>query len=422
MKKNLVQFYHEEKKRVVEKCKECGICAKKCPIIKTTELADVSPPEIQKQIKAYLKTGETNPTVFRRAFSCMQCFQCVDKCCPEGLDPMAVNEIIKWEYRQNKVVEMGYGDPKDTDSAHRVLAGIQLTVEDYQRISMFSNKNTATHVFFSGCNVYYQPEKLLNALDIMNLIADDYAFVPGLDFCCGNVHIFSGAIEKAGQASTDLIGRLCAYNPVTVIFWCPTCLCRFDTTLFKVHKAPFKMISFPQFLAQNMDRLSFKNKIEKTVTLHEACKSAFTGLDLTGAREILPKIPGVNLVEMPRHGKKTVCCGSGAEVFFPNSFETMRDDRLAEASQTGADVLVDVCHHCHNVFCNHESRCGFEVKNYASLVAESLGIAREDKFKKYKQWGDLKRILDDAQEYIGASPFSQEKIIDVLKETFLLQN
>ena len=96
----------------------------------------------------------------------------------------------------------------------------------------------------------------------------------------------------------------------------------------------------------------------------------------------------------------------------------MRDDRLAEASQTGAEVLVDVCHHCHNVFCDHESQYGFEVKNYASLVAESLSIEREDKFKKYKQWGDLNRILDDAQEFIGASPFSIEKIRNVLNETF----
>ena len=163
MKNTLAKFYREEKKRVVEKCKECGVCAKKCPILKTTELADVSAPEIQKQIKAYLKSGETNQTVFNRAFSCMQCFQCVDKCCPEGLDPMAVNEIIKWEYRRNKVVEMGYGDPKDADSTHRVLAGIQLAVEDYQKITTPSTKNSATHVFFSGCNVYYQPEKLLNA-------------------------------------------------------------------------------------------------------------------------------------------------------------------------------------------------------------------------------------------------------------------
>ena len=90
--------------------------------------------------------------------------------------------------------------------------------------------------------------------------------------------------------------------------------------------------------------------------------------------------------------------------------------------KTGADVLVDVCHHCHNVFCDHESEYGFEVKNYASLVAEALGIAREDKFKKYKQWGDLNKILDDVEKNttVSALPFSREKIIAVLKEAFYL--
>ncbi len=158
------------------------------------------------------------------------------------------------------------------------------------------------------------------------------------------------------------------------------------------------------------------------MTLHEACKAAFTGLDLTGARQILQKLPGVDLIEMPRHGERTVCCGSGAEAYFPSSFKSVRDDRLAEARQTGADVLVDVCHHCHNVFCDHEYEYGFTVKNYASLVAEALGISREDKFKKYKQWGDLKRIMNDVEENatISAMTFSREKIIKALMEALSL--
>jgi hypothetical protein len=53
-------------------------------------------------------------------------------------------------------------------------------------------------------------------------------------------------------------------------------------------------------------------------------------------------------------------------------------------------------------------------------MTEALGIAREDKFKKYKQWKDLNRILDDVGKNIDIStlPFAQEKIIEVLKETF----
>ena len=81
-------------------------------------------------------------------------------------------------------------------------------------------------------------------------------------------------------------------------------------------------------------------------------------------------------------------------------------------------MIVDVCHHCHHVFCDHESEYGFEVKNYASLVAEALGIARQDKFKLYKQWGDIDRILADTENNLSRLPFSLEKIESVLIELF----
>ncbi len=58
---------------------------------------------------------------------------------------------------------------------------------------------------------------------------------------------------------------------------------------------------------------------------------------------------------------------------------------MMEASQTKADVLANVCHHCHNVFVGNEDKYNYSVKNYVSLVAEALGIEREDTFKKYKQ-------------------------------------
>jgi Fe-S oxidoreductase len=418
MKKKLTQYYIAEKKRVMKKCKECGVCATKCPIIHHTELNNVSPKDIQIRIKAYLQNGETHKIVYTRALSCMECFKCVDKCCPEGLNPLLVNEIIKWEYRHNKIVETPYGDPQAVDSAHRVIASIQLTLDAYHKITTPSKKDTARYVIFAGCNVYLQPEKILTCLDLMDLIVKDYAFVPGLDFCCGNVHIFYGSIEKAETTSQRLIEKLSSYKPKEVVFWCPTCLCRFKKTISQTTKIPFTISSFPQFLANHMNKFPFKKQIRKTVTLHEACKAAFTGIDLTGARKVLQNIPGVKLVEMPRHGKDTVCCGSGAEDYFHNGFEAVRDDRMMEASQTKADVLVNVCHHCHNVFLGDEDKYNYSVKNYVSLVAEALGIEREDSFKKYKQMKNINNILENIDKRIDKSPFTREKIIEALNTIF----
>jgi hypothetical protein len=49
----------------------------------------------------------------------------------------------------------------------------------------------------------------------------------------------------------------------------------------------------------------------------------------------------------------------------------------------------------------------YSVKNYVSLVAEALGIEREDTFKIYKQ-----------MKNIDKSPFTREIIIEALNTIF----
>lgn len=114
------------------------------------------------------------------------------------------------------------------------------------------------------------------------------------------------------------------------------------------------------------------------------------------------------MIEMPRHGLNTACCGSSAMDFFENSMEMIRDERLQEAEETGADILIDICQTCHNIFAKEELKHSFEITNYGSLLSEALGIEREDKYKKYKQWGSLERILTDAQEFITQSQYSYD--------------
>ncbi len=56
--------------------------------------------------------------------------------------------------------------------------------------------------------------------------------------------------------------------------------------------------------------------------------------------------------------------------------------------------------------------------NYVSLVAEALGIEREDTFKKYKQMKNIDTILEDINKRIDKSPFTREKIIETLNKIF----
>ena len=169
-----------------------------------------------------------------------------------------------------------------------------------------------------------------------------------------------------------------------------------------------------------MTKLTLLDVVDEVVTLHEPCKSAYTGLDSNGPREVLRQLPGVTLKEMKHHGQETSCCGSGAACWFPESSAKIREARLKEADQTGADRLVTICHYCGQTFGAEEERFDFSVTNYVNLVAEAMGIQRDDKFKKYARWRDLDRILTEENEYILESPFEKERIIKMLKTMFSL--
>ena len=122
---------------------------------------------------------------------------------------------------------------------------------------------------------------------------------------------------------------------------------------------------------------------------------------------------------MKHHGQETICCGSGAICWFPESCTRIRKNRLQDAAQTGAQRLVTVCHYCNQTFAAEEAHYDFSVTNYVNLVAEAMGIRRDDKFKKYTLWGSLEQILRDAEVHITESPFGSERIIEVLKEVFI---
>lgn len=418
----VLEHYHNEKQRYIDNCIQCGLCARECPILPLTDLGEASSQEIQESVYEFMDNGTLDQKAYTKAFACMECFKCTADVCPQDLNPMLVNEIIKGEYIARGLATEAYSDPGSADSSHRVLASIQTTRDEYTRITTTSSQKRSRYVFFPGCNVYFQPEKLLNAMDLMDAVGNDWAFLTGLDNCCGDCHFFTGAVEDGAKTAEKLVASIADFQPEAVIFWCPTCHCRLEKGVAPALDIPFNIMSFPQYLAANMDKLPLTEAAAGTVTLHEACKSAYTGVDTDGPRDVLRRAPGVTLIEMEHHGRDTMCCGSGAIAWFPESCSRVFQDRLKEAGQTGADRLITVCHYCNQVFLAEEESYDFEVDSYVNLVAEAIGLKREDKFKKYKHWGNIDRILDDVGEHINSLPFEKKRIVEVLNAFFTDEN
>jgi len=416
------EYYIRERQRFLETCTRCGLCAEGCPILPHTDMEKLPPGDIQEAVFDCVAQGIPDRRAYTRAFACMECFRCTAGMCPRGLNPMLINEFIKGASIAQGRETRAYGDPRDADSVHRVLASVQTSGDEYRRITTLSDKGRVRYVFFPGCNVYFQPDMILSAMDIMDAVGDEYAFLPGLDYCCGDGTLFLGDIADGTARGEALVAAISRFSPEAVILWCPTCHCRFDATIKPAMDVPFEILSFPQYLATRMERLPLEEEAAGTVTLHEACKSAYRGIDLDGPRQVLRSLPGVTLREMEHHGRDTVCCGSGAGCWFPESGDHIREARLHEAARTGADRLVTVCHYCNQTFLSREDSYDFTVTNYISLVARAMGIERDEKFARYMRWGDVDRIIEDARDNIAASPFGRRRIVEVLQAVFHYEN
>ena len=163
----ILGYYDKEKQRFLENCTQCGLCAEGCPILPYTDISELSSQDIQEGVFDFMDSGIPNQHAYTKAFAYMECFKCTTGMCPEDLDPMRVNEFIKGEYISKGLANKINSDFRRTESIHRVIASLQVSGSDYSRITTSSGNRKVRYVFFPGCNVYFQPEKILNAMDIM---------------------------------------------------------------------------------------------------------------------------------------------------------------------------------------------------------------------------------------------------------------
>lgn len=412
----LADFFKTEKQRVIYDCTQCGLCVKHCKVIDSSRLCDEPPKAVQNAVIAFFKTGRVSDLLRERIQSCMKCYGCLDVC-PQDINPLRSLEICQWQMAEKGQIEYPPWDPKSPDLIHRVLASIQTTAQEYERIFQSTPVKKSGTLFFPGCNVYYQPEKILNSLDIMEMIDPDFAYLHGLDNCCGNCHLTKGRPQKAGEAFTELMERICSYEPETLVLWCPTCFCLAETTFGPFTPYPFTIKSMAQYLSDNLHMLDIKQPVSATATVHDACKVAQTGLDVAGARPILEAI-GADLVEMPRSGQTAACCGCAAIDNDPPTGNRMLYERIDEAAGTNAQILVTVCHFCSQVLASRQENHPFRVDSYINLLAASLGIKRDDKFQNYMRWADPEKIARHAKDSIAVSPFSDELIRRTIERVF----
>ena len=119
----------------------------------------------------------------------------------------------------------------------------------------------------------------------------------------------------------------------------------------------------------------------RSVTLHDSCYMArYSGISAE-PREVLRRLPMVELHEMERRERSTFCCGAGGgRMWMEESRGTrINEERTRQALATGADAVVTECPFCMTMIRDGLSAAGdrgadVQAIDLAEILAASLAV------------------------------------------------
>jgi heterodisulfide reductase subunit D len=397
---------------MADACTRCGKCVEVCP---ATKPAGVTAQELQDPaaiiggIVDIVRHGEGNAAARRWASGCLLSGECI-KACDYGVNPRFLLYMAR--------IEMARKD--DATARRRVgINGFRTVARDVGHISQLQlddallerlgqgskqrpdRSEPPDFVFYTGCNVLKTPHIALLALDIMDAVGIRYEVMGGPTHCCGIVQMRAGDVATSGRVAENTIDKLTQSKTGQVISWCPSCQVQFtETTLPTIEKArgskPFEMTPFTLFLHRRLDRLRplLREPVPMRIALHR--HPGIRGV-VEAALDILGAVPGIEIVDLQQ---PAVGLQSNNLRMLPDHRRRLQEAELKAAEAAGIDALVAVYHSDHRELCAHERDWPFRILNMYEIVGASMGLHRDDDYKRLKIMQDVDAILADCRDLI----------------------
>jgi hypothetical protein len=173
---------------------------------------------------------------------------------------------------------------------------------------------------------------------------------------------------------------------------------------------PFEMTPFMRFLGEKLDQLKplLRDPVPLRVALHR--HPGIAGV-MEAAERILNAVPGIEIVDL---GIPAVGLMSNALAPLPEFKRELYRRELDAAQAAGVDALVAVYHADHRELCAHEAEYTFRIINILEIVGQSMGLAREDHYKRLKLMQDVDAIAADCQDLASRYGLAPQTTRDVI--------
>lgn len=352
-------------KDLIHRCFRCGYC--KFP----TDWSDVTncPAYARYRMESYASGGrlwliyawlkgevEWSENLAKILYACTACKNCVEKC-PLSFNDDIVNMVVA---ARNQMVETGkvpplvrkflqnvqvHGNPYGIDANQRAgwMAGMNIPAYDGQE-----------YLYYVGCEGSFDTRAQAAARATAQVLQNaGVSFgVLGTDECCdGNEVDMLGEealLEDLAGKNVKLFSGRGAKNIVTLS---PHAYHVFKNK-YPAFGGSFNVMHYTQLFDELIKAGKIKGPDKKgaRITFHDPCFLGRWNGEYNAPRKVLKAIKGVDVVEMARNKKGSLCCGGGAGNFFTDflggSPESPARIRAREAAEVKADILAVACPNC----------------------------------------------------------------------------
>lgn len=379
--------------RDVLQCMRCGFCLPTCPTFALTGRERSSPRGRVALARAVAEEKlEFTRAVEEEAFFCLDCRAC-STACPSGVRAGEVMEVcrsqahafyppgpagkafrrfilekmlpspallensmlparlyqrlgIQWLVRHLHILKLG---PDWMNKAEGMLPTLQAPLRpQLPGLVPAKGEKRGRVGFFLGCVMTLMyPEVSRNTVKVLAHQGFDVV-TPQQTRCCGAPHLSEGDRTTARQLARFNIDLFLALDIDWIVTDCAGCgaalkeyeeLLSGDGERERLALFRSKIRDISEFLADVGIRSEGLQPVPATVTYHEPCHLCHAQGVSRQPRELLKRIPGIELREM---GEASWCCGSAATwgLKFSQESQQVLDRKLANVQATAADILV----------------------------------------------------------------------------------
>lgn len=346
----------------LDACMECGRCEDACPAWATGK--PLSPKNVVVDLRNAMSQGGDRASALHgitiaaeTLWACTMCQACVQEC------PVLIGHVdLISDLRRNLVGEGQFAGPAATSMKHIANRFNPYGRPNAERLNWADGLNVPTvesnpqyeYLYWVGCAAAFDPraQKVARAMVQLSQAANvNFAVLGKQERCTGDPARRLGDEFLFQDLAQTNVRTLDTHKAKKIVTACPHC---FNTLRneYPQFGGRYEVQHHSQFLAELLaaGRLHSAPDSQTAVTLHDPCYLARANDEVAAPRQVIGG-SATDFREMPRHGKKTFCCGAGGGRMWMEEAPAQRVSKLRaeEAASTGAAKLATGCPFCLNM-------------------------------------------------------------------------